>query len=330
MKTTNRLFVTLITLLGVLSLQGQNPNEPWPPNEPMQGWGFTPASIVDGNGASTTNMLVKQSVVDNILPDPNETAADFAPEAGAPAGGQPQVEINVGAGWFTVFGYDGNTSTIGIPAKYKCNNRWTLKADIPLNYTKVKNVVIWKTDPLTGFPVFTQSDVDIWGAGLVFSGAYGIFVKEDNVPYRWQLTPSLGLNVREADTLDAGSWMYSGGISSSYNYKLTDWLIVNLGNSFTATWNRRLSADYAPIAHPLQHVTVNGLQLIFPVNRFVFNAFVMDTRFLRRTALDNYQTYGVGGGYQISKNISLRLYFFTDQGTDYEAYSVTFGSAFKF
>ncbi|MDX2111351.1 MAG: hypothetical protein SFY80_14060 [Verrucomicrobiota bacterium] len=322
---------TLSGLMGLmlassLTLTAQTTHEPWGEHYPSEQLAYSehnPAAVTDGNSNSTTGLTSRAIVTDHALANPCSISDEFEETSGTSvaevsAGGGQSLEVAVGRGSFTAGNVEGEVNSITVPFKHRFTDRVSVKASIPLNYTIVKDV---------GFP---PSDIDVWGGGLIVAVPYDVYIKADNVPYRWTVSPALGMTLRDSSDANVGTWMSTAAVASNFNYKINNHFILNIGNALTLNWSQRLGDDSAKITQKDQQIVVNGVQFIVPIERWVMNAFIMDTRLLQDAAVDNYQTYGLGGGYQFSKKISLRLYVYTDQGPDYQAYSVSIASAWNF
>jgi len=284
-----------------------------------------PAAITDGNPASITGQTSREVVNQNAIPDPVAIAESYPEMVGeAPAettSGPASVGFILGRGSYTAGDTDGDVNSLAVPYSHKVNERLSLNLSLPLYYTRIKDA---------DFSTFPPTTLSVWGGGLLVSGAYGVAIPTDNKSYRWKVTPTVGLTWMDASGADVGSWSVVGGLSSNLLFKVGDKLILNIGNSLTAYHSQKLRSNYATLGNSEQALLVNGLQLIYPLDRWVFNAFVIDNRYLNDAAVDSYQTYGLGGGYRIGKKTSIRLYYYTDQGHDYQAHSVGLSSAWKF
>jgi hypothetical protein len=317
-------------------------HDPWDPGYPGHGHhdeGYyyadgteNPAALTDGNPASSTGSTSSVIVTENALPGAFAAVDEFPelddglPETAADSPtGQPQgtssVGLIVGRGKYTAGNTDGEVNAISVPYSMPMNERLTFKAVFPISYTRVKD---------TNFSTFPPSNLDVWSTGVLLSGSYGIAIPADRKDYRWKVTPTIGLTVMDAAAIDVGNWSLVGGLSSNFLYKVSDKVILNIGNSVTAYYSQKWRSDYNPLGRSSQTMLVNGIQAIFPMNRWVANVFVVDNRYLQDAAVKDYQTYGVGGGYRVGKSTSIRVFYYTDQGSDYEAHSFGFSSAWKF
>jgi hypothetical protein len=290
----------------------------------------SPTAIPDGSGVATTGVVSRAIVQDAAFTDPHEAVEemDMAPaDPGAPATaaaaerGLTALDVSIGHGEFTVGDTDGRADSIGIPLKYKHNDRLTLKSSFMLNYTTLKDA---------DFNTVPPRNVNIVGMGALFSPVYGVYIGADKRAFRWFITPTVGVMLREAERADVGTFTYIGGISSNYYRKLGDRLILNVGNSISHTYSTKSKGRYFDLTRRTQQVFVNGIQLIYPWERWVFSAMVMDTRFGRDSAVTAWQTYGGSVGYRLGKKISLRGYVETDQGTDYQGWTAGISSSWKF
>jgi len=290
--------------------------DPW---DPHHGEGYyyadgteNPAALTDGNPGSATGTTARQIAMENALPDLFAAVEEFPEmldEFGiARAQSGTGIGIVIGRGRYTAGDTKGDVNSLAVPYSQKINERLTLNLSLPLYYTRVKE---------TDFRDFPPSTLSVWSAGVLLSGAYGVAIPADKKDYRWKVTPTIGLTWMDAGAIDVGQWSLVGGLSSNFLYKIRDGVIFNLGNSLTLHHSQKWRSHYNPLGRQEQALLVNGVQLIFPRERWVFNAFFMDNRYLRDAAVDAYQTYGLGGGYRISRKNSVRLFYYTDQGHDY-------------
>lgn len=293
---------------------------------------YSPVAIPNGSGAATSG-IINRSITHNVtFADSYQAAEEFdmvsteegtvvsagAEEAATSANA---LDIDIGYGKFTVGDTDGEASALGVPYSYKWNDRLRVKASLLLNYTVLKDA---------DFATFPPRNVKVYGGGINISPTYGVYNELDKRPYRWFVTPTVGIMVRNASRIDVGTITYTTGVSSNYYRKVGDRLILNVGNSITNFYAQKSKSSYADLNRRSQQIMVNGVQLIYPYQRWVFSVMAIDNRFIRDSFVDSWQTYGCSAGYRLGKRISLRLYAETDQGKNYRGWSTGISSAWKF
>lgn len=294
---------------------------------------YSPAAIPSGSGAATSG-IVSRSITQNVtFADSYQAAEEFemvsveddaiVPEGEEVAGASSPnaLDIDIGYGKFSVGDTDGEASAMGIPYSYKWNDRLKIKASLLLNYTVLKDA---------DFATFPPRNVKIYGGGINISPTYGVYNELDKREYRWFVTPTFGMMIRNANRIDIGTITYTTGISSNYYRKMGDRMILNVGNSITNFYAQKSKSRYADLNRRSQQIMVNGVQLIYPYQRWVFSVMAIDNRFIRDSFVDSWQTYGCSAGYRLGKRISLRLYAETDQGKHYRGWSTGISSAWKF
>ncbi len=293
----------------------------------------SPVAIPNGSGAATSG-IVSRSITHSVtFADSYQAAEDFEmvspdDDAMAPAGEEVAgasspnaLDIDIGYGKFSVGDTDGEASSMGVPYSHKWNDRLNIKASVLLNYTVLKDA---------DFGTFPPRNVKVYGGGINISPTYGVYNALDKREYRWFVTPTFGIMIRNANRIDVGTITYTVGLSSNYYRKIGDRLILNVGNSIANFHAQKSKSRYADLNRHSQQILVNGVQLIYPYQRWVFSVMAIDNRFLRDSFVDSWQTYGCSAGYRLGKRISLRLYAETDQGKDYQGWSVGISSAWRF
>jgi hypothetical protein len=308
-------------------------------------YGDSPESstaVTDGNPLATTTQAATENVIQNAFTNDVELAADFdfgdpAPTTDdgappAPTGGDPaststaaaaaptatqQLDIEASSGSYSVGSVDAKFHASRIPWSQTFNNRVSVQASLPFSITSV-------TDNNQGI-----SKAKIYGFGVNAGVSYRVFIKEDKVPYRWKITPSLGLFVRDSADLNQGAWVFNAGLSSSFAYQVSPRWIINVGNSINFAWNtgRR---DYPDPLRDDQQLLINGVQVFHVRGRLTYHAYVMDTRFLQDALVKNFQSYAVGVSFRLMRNRSVRASVVHEDGRDYSAWRGTLGTTWNF
>lgn len=344
MKTPPSLLITLTTLLP-LSLSAQiGPNDPYYPYEPnypdypYEG-GYdnpeSPIGLTDGNPLATVAQAAAVSAFEAAIVDPEgledegftpEEVAEGATEAAQQtASGAFSLGAEFGAGSYEIGDVDADMYTLSIPYSMELGERAKLFLTAPLSITTLQDVLAtWDN---TG--TLQLDDAQIYGGGLNAAYTRRIFIKKDDVPYRWNLTPSAGIFLRESSDLDLGSWVFNVGLSSSFAYQFAPGWVINIGNSISYSLSTA-SSDYPDPERENQQVLINGLQLIRMTGRWTFNAYAVDTQMLQNSYVDGYQTYALGAAFKVTRTRSLRATIICDNGNNYNSIRGTLGTTWKF
>lgn len=354
---------TVSLVFGTLSVFAQTTGEgdyqeweEWYDDQPYdEGEGYdapeSPAAVTDGNPAASTAQAARVTTEQAALLDPvdlldegfapDETSTsgsedgglgrDNAEAASASSGGgsgnpaAAALGAEVGAGSFEIGGVDASLYTVTVPYSRKLTERGTLSLRLPLSVTNLEEVIT--TFDNTGN--LKLDDASIYGGGINVAYGHKVFMKADNVPYRWKVTPSAGLFLRESSDLNMGSWVFNAGLSSSFAYQFKPGWVVNLGNSISLAWSRASSSYPDPIRDS-QQVLTNGLQLLHFKGRWTYHVYAVDTRMLQDSLVDAYQTYAIGAGFRITRNQSLRFSMLYETGNEFNSLRGTIGSTWKF
>jgi hypothetical protein len=212
--------------------------------------------------------------------------------------------------------------TIRIPYARKLSDRGTLNLSLPLSVTHLRDIIL-KDDGVS------MGDASIYGGGLNVGYTHKVFMKKDGKPYRWNISPSAGIFIRDSSDLNQGAYVYNLGFSSSFAYRLNDNWVVNIGNSVSLAWNSGRK-DYPDPLRDDQQVLINGVQVFYLAGRWTHYGYVMDTRFLRDSLVDNFQSYAIGTGFKLTRNRSIKFTLIYEDGSDYESLRGTLGSSWKF
>jgi hypothetical protein len=308
------------------------PNGPYYPpgyfGEPsMDSPRSNPVAITDGTPVATTSIVATDVANSNAFVAPDAALVDFPSEAPkataqAPAEQAPSATIGVdgSVGSYSIDGVKADLWTLTLPYSQKVSERSTIVTTIPFTVTNFKSTTLANG---------TIGEARVYGEGLNAGWCYQAFDKQDQVPYRWKITPGGGLYLRRSSDLKMGSWVYNVGISSSFAYQFSNGWIVNLGNSLTGAWNSGYS-NYPDPIRDQQQVTINGLQAFKPVGRWIIGGMIIDTRYLKTNLVNSYETFAITAGYRISPTRSLRVSLVCDSGNGYHSIAGRFGSSWKF
>lgn len=317
MKTTSRLLCVLSAMVGLpaASLFGQIQIH-YLENSPVSASGDAATDTFESGGQLSSDELSREFGTDSSAasaPDATTSSTTTTPDGGT----QQQAGVEVGGGQFEVQGQETDFYTVKIPYSRRLNERATLELSMPLSYSVYKDAVGTK-------------DAKAYGAGLNAGYAWQAFLKKDNVPYRWKLTPSAGIYYRDSEDMNAGAWVFSTGFSSSFAWKFSPGWVVNLGNSISFAWHAGIK-DYDDPIRDDQQTAKNGLQLYRLLDRWTVYGYVMHTQALNDMIVDSYRTYGVGAGYKLTKTRTLKASVYYEEGNgEYQATRFTLGSSWQF
>jgi hypothetical protein len=322
----------LALFFGAAAFAQTGPNEPYNPTGFFSTQGLdnprsNPAAVTDGTPAGTTTIVATDVANANAFIAPDAALVDFPAEAPkatsqAPAEQAPPATLGVdgSAGSYSIDGVKADLWTLTVPYSEKVSDRSTIVMTIPFTITNFKSIALANG---------SIGDAKAYGEGLNAGWCYHAFDKQDQVPYRWNITPSGGIYLRRSGDLHMGSWVYNVGISSSFAYQFSNGWIVNLGNSITGAWNNGYS-NYPDPIRDQQQVTINGVQVFKPIGRWVVGGMIIDTRYLKTNLVNSYETFAITAGYRISPTRSLRFSLVADSGKDYHSLRGTLGSSWKF
>lgn len=314
MKTySSRLLFASLTLASMATLNA-NPYEATPVSVASE------AAIVNFEEGA----FLSDTEVGNFNAEPAaSTAGGGGAAAGEPASNAAarNVGIEVGGGAFEIGGLTGELYTIRIPYSKRINERSTLHLTVPLSLTNFNN------NKLVGLKF---EDTQAYGFGLNAGWAWQAFLKKDNVPYRWKITPAAGVYYRDSKDLNNGSLVFNVGLSSSFAWQFKPGWVINMGNSISNAWNNGIR-DYPDPIRDNQQTFSNGLQLIHMTGRWTYHAYFIHAQALNDVVVDSNRTVGVGAGYKLTRTRSLKATFLHESGNgDYSATRGTIGTTWEF
>jgi len=236
----------------------------------------------------------------------------------AESGTQQQVGAEVGGGTFQFGGQKAELYTVKIPYSRKLNERATLELTVPFSYTVYDKAV------------FGLKDAKAYGGGINAGYAWQAFLKKDNVPYRWKITPSTGLYYRDSNDFREGAWVFNAGLSSSFAWQFSPGWVVNIGNSISFAWNNGIK-NYPDPIRDNQQTLKNGIQLYRMLDRWTLYVYFIETAALNDAFVDSYETYGVAAGYKLTKTRSIKATLLTEEGNGrYQSVRASIGTNWQF
>ncbi len=318
MKTSNRLICVFAVVVGLpaASLFGQSYNSDYVGSSPLSAAGDAAMDNYQSGGQLTSDELAQQFSPDSLAV-PSGTSTSSTPSSTANVGTQQQMGLEVGGGSFTVNGQKAELYTVKIPYSRRLNERGTLELTLPVSYTVY--------DKALGF-----KDAKAYGTGINAGYAWQAFLKKDNVPYRWKITPSMGLYYRDSSDLNEGAWVINAGLSSSFAWQFSPGWVINIGNGISFAWNNGIK-NYPDPIRDNQQTLKNGIHLYRMLDRWTVYAYMIDTEALNPAVVDSYQTYGIGAGYKLTKTRTLKATLLDEQGNgSYKSVRFTLGTSWQF
>jgi len=280
-------------------------------------------SPVSASGDASANAfefgMLSTEELSREFADDSSASTSSAPAASdsAAAGTEQQVGVEVSAGSFEVQGQEADIFTVKIPYSRRLNERATLELAVPVSFTVYSDAI-------------GPKDGKAYGVGLNAGYAWQAFLKKDNVPYRWKLTPSAGLYYRDSNDMNVGSWVFNTGFSSSFAWKFSPGWVVNVGNSISFAWHNGIK-DYADPIRDDQQTLKNGIQLHRMLDRWTLSSYLTHTQALNDMIVDSYRTYGLSAAYKLTKTRTLKASLYYEEGNgDYQAVRGTLGSTWSF
>ncbi len=172
---------------------------------------------------------------------------------------------------------------------------------------------------------------EVYGGGLDLGLGIRPVVRGPEDTFGWQITPFVGLQAIGTYDGAAGGLLDAFGVASRLEFKLADEILLIVANQFSHFDSLKLEIKDVEIDPKIeQQVVKNGLMIDVPlstVKSIYANGFIVDTRFLRDAAVDNYQT--LGGGLALrGERMSLNAYVSRDFAADYRSWNAGVGIAF--
>ncbi len=295
----------------------------------------TPTAVTDGHPLASTTIAAQETALGSAFIEPDTAIESFEPQT-TPGTGEGAVSATgrldsfgaeLGTGSYDIGGMKANVYTLRIPFGYTISERDKLDFSIPISITNLKDVLA----ELDSSGNMTLDNAKVYGYGLNASYTRKVITKASEGPFRWNLTPSAGLFVRESSDMNLGSMVFNVGLSSSFAYQFAPGWVVNMGNSVSAAFCSSIKSYPDPIRDE-QQVAINGLQLIHMRGRFTYSAYVMDTRYLKsdNTYVSSFQSYAVSLGFKLTQKRSVKLTLISENGSDYSSFRGMIGSTWKF
>lgn len=147
----------------------------------------------------------------------------------------------------------------------------------------------------------------------------------------WRVTPLAGVSVRGSMDLASVSPLWNAGVINTLDYRLSPKLVLSVVNQFTV--HKSIAVGYDDLDFDPQvdqQILKNGVRLTTPASRRVtLDAFVVDTRFLKDAAVDQFWTVGTSAAFRLTQRWNLVLGLNYDNGDNFKAYAGGISSAWK-
>jgi hypothetical protein len=120
-------------------------------------------------------------------------------------------------------------------------------------------------------------------------------------------------------------------VINSIDYRVNPKVVFCLVNQFTAHKSIKLEyGDYSFDPKVDQQIVKTGLRMVNPLTRrLILDVFVVDTRFLKAAAVDQFYSAGGSLSLRVSQRFNLTLGANYDTGDNYKSYSGGLSSSWK-
>jgi hypothetical protein len=249
-------------------------------------------SVNNGNPNSTTALLAQDTFQDYGFGESKTSAEIASGEARSGFGASLMGDV----GFIEAQGLKARSYSlpIGFAWAPKHAERWALTFKIPLNWTEIEGADIFRAGLQLGVPI------------LVIGPTRSNPAPKTDPFWRWQITPSGGVQASGSADLVTGGLISNGGLSSSLEYNFGEALhhfSLTLGNQVTVFESIPLSVgDYHFDPDISAQIVKNGLRASLPLGEYwVTDLYFIDTRFFgNQTAIDGYETVGGAIGFRRS------------------------------
>lgn len=269
---------------------------------------LSPVSISDGNPMSTTAQSSEEMfrsegftpVEDLVQPGTFTVRPQFK-----------GLGLGFNTGTFEAAGFEGTILDFTLTALDFRMDDGT-RVVVPVSYSRMKLGDAW----VTGY-----------GAGLAMPKQLRAMGPQN--PWNWRVTPSVGFNLRTSKELSSGAWLWLGGLTNTIDYQAAPHLVLCLVNQLTGYRSMSIKADgvtYDPDIS--QQILKNGVRMVTPLTtRVIGDVFIVDTRFLKSAAVDQFTTLGGSLSLRASPSWNVRFGANTDFGHRFKAWSIGLSSA---
>lgn len=248
----------------------------------------SPASAIQGNPSSSASLTAQNTFDQYGFPDAltrsekkegagkgiNSRGLGFSAEVGlADANGYKQQSYSL---------------PLYFPIYTSKNERWGVRLDMPLNYTKIEGAEIYRVGMTLAVPIVIIGTLD------------------QETPWHWQVTPSGGSQATASFDLVTGGVLNNGGLTSSLEYDLGPKcydITLAMGNQFTAIESMEVGiGSYSFDPDVSTQIIKNGLKVSLPLGQhWAVDVYGIDTRLLGANNFNShYETVGGSLGWRSS------------------------------
>ena len=268
-------------------------------------------AVTDGNPNAATAVAANSTFLTQGFTSAQDIVDSLDPTAARPRFGGFALGFN--AGKFEAGPFEGDTldfSFSGLNIGMGKNMR--LLTPISFNYLKVAGAQVAGIGGNLVLPIQLKS------------------MGRDNA-WNWRLTPLAGVSARASVDLAGGALLWQVGAINSVDYRVNPKLVFCFVNQLTYHKSFKLEYDeysFDPAVN--QQIMKNGVRLVSPLTRrLIGDFFVVDTRFLKDAAIDQFYSFGGSLSLRASKDFNLSLGANYDTGDNFKSYSVGLSSAWK-
>ncbi|MDF7826406.1 hypothetical protein P4B35_20420 [Pontiellaceae bacterium B12227] len=180
----------------------------------------------------------------------------------------------------------------------------------------------------TKFDLNEIEGTDFYGLGADIGMAFRPVVRSGDDRFGWQFTPVIGAyGIGSADGVTAAI-ISQAGLINRFEWRVFDRSLLSLVSQYTSFENLRINLGDVELATPIdQNILKNGIMYEFPVfsKSLYGNAHFIDSRFLKDSRVKNFQTYGVGLAYRLTR-FSLQANLGYDHADLYSGTSFNLGA----
>jgi hypothetical protein len=273
----------------------------------------SPIAVTDGNPTSATAVAAN-----SVFAGQGFTSADELMD-GADANGAASkakfggISIGLNAGKFEAGPFEGTVYDISGTVLNFGGEKVRLVVPVNFNFLELEG----------------GSQVGGAGINICLPIRFTTIGKESS--WNWRVTPMGGLSVRGSVDLTSLSPLWQAGVINTLDYKVSPKIVLSLVNQLTMHKSIALAYDDLDFDPQIdQQILKNGVRISTPFSRrVIFNAFAVDTRFLKEAAVDQFWTLGTSLAFRVTQRWNLVLGGSYDTGDSFKAYSLGFSSAWK-
>jgi hypothetical protein len=275
-------------------------------------------AVSDGNPNSTT-----ARTADTIFRDAGFGGTDSVLESlhAGDIGQRLTLGLMGTLGSYRAGGFEGDSYSIPLSFGYEFNPRVSAKFSVPLVYQEVEGSKIYQGGFITNVPVKVIGD-----------GASGGSAS----PWRWEVTPTVGLAAGGSADYAAGSMMMVGALTSMLSYDFGSFKLT-MGNHVSVLEGIAMDVGGYDVGGDVsQQIVKNGLKVSVPfLEKWVAELYAICTNFLQDASVQDYYTVGAQVGYRLfggsAENSGVVIVGIVgDLGNGYDSFEFKLGTGFTF